>query len=568
MKRFLLLTLAFVMALALISPATVLKGLAAGTGAGITFTPSPTYEVKYSGGEGYSGLSRSLPPTETHTAGASVTTARGDTLNMADHGFVGWRYDGPATVTSSRETVTSGTILVAGARFSMPSGDVTLTAQWVRVYTVTFHKNDYSTNPTFFAVFVPSGKTIGTGTITSQPTRPNYTFIGWSLRQDSRASELSSIVTMAIFEDLTVYAQWRHNVPEPTPSPSPPPEPSPSPSPPTPPTPPTPTPDPTPDPSPVPMPEITPPPTPDPSPAPVPDPIPETPPSPPHGQTPAPDPTSPQRPSPNPRPTQTPSTVARPRPRPIAQIPPGLSYPDIILQYAIAQDEDETYDDHETPFMDFDPELDPFIDPDIPDEAPGPSATVFNPQDFVERDIIVGEVSNLINTTNTFYTSPVHKEEESIRILDKEVPRIGFAGMEVPIFPTSPSVAVWALFDLLFCLLGITYAVAFSLRALFWKIHGKAEIEETYRPEADDYMDYYKERRTVKQFKLLWLAATAFLAAIGALLFLLKEDMSNMMVLIDWWTLPHAIIFAAEIIAVMFVFKKKQDYYDLEEATA
>jgi len=44
----------------------------------------------------------------------------------------------------------------------------------------------------------------------------------------------------------------------------------------------------------------------------------------------------------------------------------------------------------------------------------------------------------------------------------------------------------------------------------------------------------------------------------GAVLFFLVEDMRRQMVLIDLWTLTHAAIFAAEIIAVTITFRKKK----------
>ena len=247
------------------------------------------------------------------------------------------------------------------------------------------------------------------------------------------------------------------------------------------------------------------------------------------------------------------------------------------MQYALAQDEDDAHDDYYFQFLGFDPDFDPdpdpdpFADPANPDVAPGQLATVFNPQDFVERDIIIGEaIANTSTNANANATTgPSHTQEEGIRIIDREVPKIGFAGYEVPLFPPSSSiVAVWSLINLILCLLGVVYAVAVALRALYWKIHGKTEDRETYRPGAYEYMDNDGERRTEKRFRLLWLATTVILAAIGALLFLLKEDMRNLMVLIDWWTLPFAIIFAAEIIAVMFVFKKRRAYYEFEEAEA
>jgi cytochrome bd-type quinol oxidase subunit 2 len=56
----------------------------------------------------------------------------------------------------------------------------------------------------------------------------------------------------------------------------------------------------------------------------------------------------------------------------------------------------------------------------------------------------------------------------------------------------------------------------------------------------------------------LWLAVVLALGVAGVVVFLLTEDMSRVMGLVDKWTIANAVIFVAELIAILFALKHRK----------
>jgi hypothetical protein len=54
----------------------------------------------------------------------------------------------------------------------------------------------------------------------------------------------------------------------------------------------------------------------------------------------------------------------------------------------------------------------------------------------------------------------------------------------------------------------------------------------------------------------------------AAILFLLTEDMRNPMILIDFWTLFHAVIFIVQIVVAILATRKKEEEEERDEVPA
>lgn len=136
---------------------------------------------------------------------------------------------------------------------------------------------------------------------------------------------------------------------------------------------------------------------------------------------------------------------------------------------------------------------------------------------------------------------------------DNEVPLYGLPGMDV-----------WALLNLILCIAGAVLAVVILIVALVRR-NKKQDEEEEYETEARHYRsDSEEEQEEEKRKKLrpVWLVLTAIAGILGVIVFILTEDMTNLMVWMDNWTIVNAIIFAVGVIGAIFAFKKVKEDKD------
>jgi len=62
-----------------------------------------------------------------------------------------------------------------------------------------------------------------------------------------------------------------------------------------------------------------------------------------------------------------------------------------------------------------------------------------------------------------------------------------------------------------------------------------------------------------KRGRLLFILAVPVLAIIGIILFILTQDMRLPMIMIDWWTLAHGILFAGGALSYIFAYRRVKD---------
>jgi len=159
--------------------------------------PPITYTVTYDG----NGNDGGAAPTDTTTyLAGDIVTVQAGTQTLTGHTFVGWEYN--------------GTIYAVGDPISMPTSNITLTAQWTLIptYTVTYNGNgnDGGAVPTdTTAYLVGDIVTVQAGT----QTLTGHTFAGWEYNGIVYA--VGSPIPMSA-TNITLAAQWT-----PIPSPSP-----------------------------------------------------------------------------------------------------------------------------------------------------------------------------------------------------------------------------------------------------------------------------------------------------------------------------------------------------------
>ena len=99
-------------------------------------------------------------------------------------------------------------------------------------------------------------------------------------------------------------------------------------------------------------------------------------------------------------------------------------------------------------------------------------------------------------------------------------------------------------------ILAITGIALLAIKAVNFLIVKKRENNEEY--------DLSKEDNS-RRFKIAWLIAASIMTITSALLFILIQDTTRLMVMLDWWTIPHAILLALEIIALLMVTKNDKN---------
>lgn len=157
-----------------------------------------SYKVTYDAGKPAGALAdvAAMPDRAeaTYAYQSGITVA--GTPALEGYAFTGWK-----SSADSRVYRADGT-----NQFKMPAQNVTLTAQWKpNTYQVTYNQNcgDTQASPAAQTVTVPA-QTVGA--LPVPPTRTGYAFSGWNRKADGTGSRFAE--TTKVSTDITVYAQW------------------------------------------------------------------------------------------------------------------------------------------------------------------------------------------------------------------------------------------------------------------------------------------------------------------------------------------------------------------------
>ena len=117
------------------------------------------------------------------------------------------------------------------------------------------------------------------------------------------------------------------------------------------------------------------------------------------------------------------------------------------------------------------------------------------------------------------------------------------------------SLQIWALVNLVLSVAGLVLAIV----VVIWVLLPRKQKQEKHTGA-----EVEKQKR---QRRNLWLTIALGMGIVGIIVFLLTEDLSRMMGLVDSWTIANIIIFAVEIIAIAFIFKRKKRQTQKENNT-
>jgi uncharacterized repeat protein (TIGR02543 family) len=168
--------------------------------------------------------------------------------------------------------------------------------------------------------------------------------------------------------------------------------------------------------------------------------------------------------------------------------------------------------------------------------APPPTATSEAAASPPSQAVIPPDDSILGMLVNNTVTPPA-----------QEPPVLEIFGWEMLLFAPLGSLS-WSLFNLIIVAFSILFAALSIIRAFFQK---KREFRT-----ADEVVLYSDEISKEHQQKIIWLAVSSISGIMGVFLFLIFQNGSYSMSLMDSWTFAHLILLVTEIFAVSLAFKK------------
>ena len=135
-------------------------------------------------------------------------------------------------------------------------------------------------------------------------------------------------------------------------------------------------------------------------------------------------------------------------------------------------------------------------------------------------------------------------------------------------------IASWALLNLILSILGVLISISAWIYSMVRKKRVEYEYDEAVADEMSatlhsgserlfDSVEEGEEEETVRRNRYVCLGLTSVLAVAACILFILTQDMTWMMVWMDFYTIFHKIIFAGGLVAGYFAFRGKKK--DIEE---
>jgi len=121
----------------------------------------------------------------------------------------------------------------------------------------------------------------------------------------------------------------------------------------------------------------------------------------------------------------------------------------------------------------------------------------------------------------------------------------------------------WALVNLILSIVGLVLAILLVVWVLLSRKQKQTkQPQEKQTPANQDkyganQREAKEEVRKQKRYRTLWFVLGGIMGIGGFIVFLLTEDTSRPMILVDKWTIVNVIMFAVQLIAITFTFKPK-----------
>ena len=205
------------------------------------------------------------------------------------------------------------------------------------------------------------------------------------------------------------------------------------------------------------------------------------------------------------------------------------------------------------------PQQPPSVLPQVPDDViqapivPVPTPTPPPPEPIPPQQVVEEPDRTVDIQDDVPVLYPVGNTLDQIRVAGS--PSITFGNRVIPLYAGSGlSHLVWALLNLILSIASLTLVIMIGFRFLTLKT-----TEWFDDKHAETHYETEEEAKKAKRIRIIVMLAVPFLAIVSMILFLLTQDMSLVMVIIDWWTPVHLALFIAALICYAFAFRRRVD---------
>ena len=141
---------------------------------------------------------------------------------------------------------------------------------------------------------------------------------------------------------------------------------------------------------------------------------------------------------------------------------------------------------------------------------------------------------------------------------------------ESPVALPLGSVPIWALLNLILSIIGVILAIIVTIGIILQRNQEQQQNYEQKKPVKGqsralkqnlyekDNKESAVEVKKQKQRRLFWFFLSVILGIAGIIVFILTEDITRKVALVDRWTIVNLIIFVVEIITILLIFKRKK----------
>ena len=180
------------------------------------------------------------------------------------------------------------------------------------------------------------------------------------------------------------------------------------------------------------------------------------------------------------------------------------------------------------------------------------------PEDIEEEELIpddIADIAELIIEDPEEVPETALSEKTLEELKDAGVPLAQIGDEEVPLYGF-PGMPVWALANLIMVILAAILTVVTVIRWLMRKVKDRDKVSLTIRGAGVKVDDETTPRESVKTYRIAWfLLVMVGTVGMGAL-FVITQNINDLMVIFDIWSIAFGVILAAEVIGAVLSFKR------------
>ena len=181
---------------------------------------------------------------------------------------------------------------------------------------------------------------------------------------------------------------------------------------------------------------------------------------------------------------------------------------------------------------------------------------VIVPGEIEEDDDLPSQVVDLITEDAKEVPEASLQEKTLEELKDAGVPLAQLGDEEVPLYGF-PGMPVWALANLIMLILAAILAGITLVRMLVRKITDVDQVSLKIRSSGgDDKEDKASPSQMYKTYRLTWFVLVILSAILMGVLFMFTQDIHNLMVLFDIWSVAFGAILAAGLLGAVLSFKR------------